>query len=112
MSALLVYPIIGEQQAAGLRNAESPTADEKLVEMVVSPGEGDLQEAVEIVEAGVAADEEAPPAHRADVQLPYVELIDFGHSRSFSHHTRHRCSFPGDREKTLSKRSRPAPGLE
>ena len=48
------------------------------MEVVVAPVEEDLDDVLELGQGAVAADQEAPPDHGADLADPEVEQIDLG----------------------------------
>ena len=48
----------------------------ELVEVVIAPAEGGLEDLMELGEVGVATDEQAPPDHRTDATEHDAELVD------------------------------------
>src|SRR6478752_2481168 len=71
------------------------------MEMGVAPAEGDLDDVMELGNGALAADQDSPPDHGADLAAPDVELID-GRDRPAGHD-------PSQRTRGLPQES--APGL-
>jgi hypothetical protein len=62
--------------------------DAEAVQMFSAPVEGQLENFMELGDAGFAADQEAPPYQGADIPKDYSKLIKFCHLRSLPDHAR------------------------
>jgi hypothetical protein len=74
--------ILTEDDSAILRNSAVPSMNMEEVEMLTAPGESPQKNLMELGEAGLAADQEAPPNQRAHVPKHHSELIMFCHLSS------------------------------
>jgi hypothetical protein len=74
--------ILTEGNPATLRNPVVPSMNMKDVEMFTAPGKGQQKNLMEVGEAGLAADQEAPPNQRAHIPKHHSTLIKFCHLSS------------------------------
>lgn len=77
--------VIQKPHAPRLWNAVALPPHHELVEMVAFSAHGNPARVVEVSNRAVAADDEAPPDHRADLAQPDVELVNFGRGGHFAH---------------------------
>ena len=82
--------ILVEGNAATQRRSIVPSMDAKAVEMFPAPVEGQLENFMELGNAGSAAHQEAPPNQGTDVPKRYSKLIKVCHLRSLQDPTRKR----------------------
>jgi hypothetical protein len=61
-------------------HAVLPAVDDKAVQVLVAPAQGELEGGVEVGDAAVAADKEPAPDQRADATQHDAELVDEGTS--------------------------------
>src|SRR5512135_1695156 len=76
--------IQGEPGPARSADAVVPAVDAEAMQMGVAPAEGDLDDVMELSEGTLAADQDPPPDHGADLADPDVELVD-GRNRRTGH---------------------------
>ena len=93
--------IVSEPGSPDPAEAIVAAVDAEAVEVGVGPAEGDLDGRMEIGQGAVAADQEPPPDHGANLADPDMELVDLG--RGFIGH--------GLGQRTRSQDRRSAPGL-
>lgn len=70
--------ILGRRESADSTDAIVAAVDAKPVEMEITPAESDLEHVMEVGEGAIAAHQEPPPDHGADLPDPGMELVDLG----------------------------------
>jgi hypothetical protein len=70
------FGVIGEGEAALVRNAVIFPVDVKPMQMAVTPTHGDLNGVMEVSDAVVAPQEQSAPDHRADAVQNHLELVN------------------------------------
>src|ERR1035437_6098677 len=74
--------IFTESNSAILRNSVVPSMNMEEVEVFTVPGEGQQKKFMELGEAGLAADQQAPPNQRAHIPKHHSKLIKLCHLSS------------------------------